>query len=210
MNEIYQRIYRYNVDRLPTILPLKYKALKENLFRFYRGTNGVFYEDLINHGDIPISPQSWICGDLHLENFGSFKSDNRQVYFDLNDFDEGLLAPVILESYRMVCSIFVAFESLGFEINKAEHMAALFLKKYAETLVRGKAEYIESNTATGIVKDFLTAVEKRRQRDILAKKTIEHKNKLSILLDDPRHLKLEKKEKTALMDHMSAWLREDA
>ena len=43
---------------------------------------------------LPHSPVCWICGDLHIENFGSYKGDNRLVYFDLNDFDESILAPV--------------------------------------------------------------------------------------------------------------------
>ncbi len=44
-----------------------------------------FYEDL---QDVPLpqSPNTWICGDLHLENFGSYKANNKLVYFDLNDF----------------------------------------------------------------------------------------------------------------------------
>ena len=29
------------------------------------------------------TPISWLCGDLHLENFGSFNRDNRLVYFDM-------------------------------------------------------------------------------------------------------------------------------
>ena len=124
---------------------------------------------IIEH--IPDSPVSLICGDLHLENFGSFKSDNRQVYFDLNDFDEGLVAPAIWEIYRMVTSIFVAFESLDIDGKKAVHMAELFLKTYGETLQKGKPDYIEQNTAKGIVKDFLNAVCKRKQKDILEKKT---------------------------------------
>src|SRR4051812_17715226 len=96
MNNIYQRITNYNKHFLPEILPLKYDALAENIFRFYRGTCHLFYEDL-KGVDLPPSPLSWICGDLHLENFGSYKGDNGLVYFDLNDFDEGVLAPASWE-----------------------------------------------------------------------------------------------------------------
>ena len=144
-----------------------------------------------------------------MENFGSFKSDNRQVYFDLNDFDEGLVAPAIWEIYRMVTSIFVAFESLDIEGNKAVHMAELFLKTYGDALKKGKPDYIEQNTAKGIVKDFLSAVCKRKQKDILEKKTGGHKGKLELLLDDPRHIELDKSTKYQLMSHITDWLKHD-
>ncbi len=84
------------------------------------------------------SPVSWICGDLHLENFGSYKGNNRLVYFDLNDFDEAILAPTYLELVRLVTSIFIAFDSLKIEQKKAANMARLFLKAYSETLQKEK------------------------------------------------------------------------
>ena len=209
MENITDRILTYNENRLPDIINLKYNGMTETLFRFYRGTNHIFYEDLAKESSIQSSPTSWICGDLHIENFGSFKSDNRMVYFDLNDFDEGILAPAIWEIYRMVTSIFVAFDSIGIETKKAMHMAELFLSKYSKTLENGKADYIEPNTAEGIVKDFLYAVSKRKQRDILAKRTIENKNKLEILLEDPRHIELKKKDKQELTHQITEWLKHD-
>src|ERR1700753_3486089 len=106
MKPITARIKDYNRKRLPEMVELKYKAMAENLFRFYRGTNNICYEALAAAKiKMPASPLAWICGDLHLENFGSFKSDNRQVYFDLNDFDEAILAPAIYELLRLVTSI---------------------------------------------------------------------------------------------------------
>ncbi len=40
-----------------------------------------------------------------MENFGSYKGDNRQVYFDINDFDEGALAPASWDLVRLLASI---------------------------------------------------------------------------------------------------------
>jgi uncharacterized protein (DUF2252 family) len=209
MENITARILEFNETRAEPTLSQKYDAMAENLFRFYRGTNHIFYEDLSNLDAIPASPTSLISGDLHLENFGSFKGDNRQVYFDLNDFDEAIVAPAIWEIYRMVTSIFVAFESLEIDEKKAVHMAELFLKIYGEILHKGKPDYIEPVTAIGIVKDFLNAVSKRKQKDILDKKTTGYKGKLEILLDDPRHLELKKPDKFELMSHITEWLKID-
>jgi uncharacterized protein (DUF2252 family) len=151
----------------------------------------------------------WICGDLHLENFGSYRSDNNQVYFDLNDFDEAVLAPVTWEVVRLVTSIFVGFESLGIEPRRAEKMAKLFLKSYTNKLATGKADYVEAAMARGIICDFLTGVAKRKQRIILAKKASLRKRHVQILTDNPKHFKLNRATKRALMDHVTAWLKVD-
>jgi len=120
-----------------------------------------------------------------------------------------LLGPASWELVRMVTSIFVAFDSLGIEHTKALNMAGLFLKSYARTLYSGKPDYIEPQTATGIVQEFLAAVSKRKQKDILEKRTVLRKNKLEILLDDPRHLELEENFKAVLSEHVNTWLKND-
>jgi uncharacterized protein (DUF2252 family) len=209
MESLIRRIKDFNSNRIPDMLQLKYKGMKENMFRFYRGTNHLFYEDLMADQTIPPAPNAWISGDLHLENFGSFRSENKQVYFDLNDFDEAILAPVTWELARMLTSIFVAFESLKIEEKRAIKMARLFLKSYARTLAAGKARYIEPNTAQGIVRDFLSSVSKRKQKAILEKRTTVKKDKLAILMDDPRHFEIEKGLKKELFAHIQQWLGTD-
>lgn len=209
MDNISRRILEFNNNRLSSIVPLKYEAMAENLFRFYRGTNHIFYEDLAAADDFPMSPNAWICGDLHLENFGSYRSDNRLVYFDLNDFDEALLAPCNYELARLLTSIFIAFESLQIDHKRALKMAELFTAKYAAHLSLGKPTYIERQTAHGIVCDFLNSAGKRKQQTILDKRTISKKHKLEILLDDPRHIELTRKQREDLFDHITDWLKND-
>ena len=209
MENISDRIITFNKDRIPKMVQKKYEFMKENLFRFYRGTNHIFYEDLSGEKDFPSSPSAWICGDLHLENFGTFKSDNRQVYFDLNDFDESILAPSLWEVVRMTTSIFIAFDTLKIEEIKALRMAQLFLKTVSDKFASGKPSYIERSTAKGIVCEFLTAVSKRKQQDILSRKTTLKKDKLQILLDDPKHFKLDKSFKKELGEHVKTWLKND-
>ncbi|HEY4064204.1 MAG TPA: DUF2252 family protein [Puia sp.] len=206
---IYQRIEAFNKTRQSDLLPYKLAAMAENPFRFFRGTCHLFYEDLHAANPMPASPPAWISGDLHLENFGSFKSDNRQVYFDLNDFDEAILAPAIWEIVRMTTSIFVAFDSLGIESKRAEKMAALYLKSYARTLQTGKPDYIEPRTARGIVCEFLEKADQKKQKAILLKRTRKEKSALRINLKDKRHLKLDKSLKKEIKTHMQHWLSQD-
>jgi uncharacterized protein (DUF2252 family) len=210
MADCFKRIEAFNEGRIPDILRVKYKLMQADVFRFFRGTNHLFYEDLQEHNPLPPSPLSWICGDLHLENFGSFKGDNRLVYFDINDFDDALQAPAVYDVARLVCSIFIAFDSLKIEENKAVNMGQLFLKTYSEVLTKGKAYYIEPQTAKGIVHKFLVTVSKRKEKRILKKRTVKRKDSLTILLEHPRHFALDPKLKTELANYLNDWLHHNS
>ncbi|WP_262511512.1 DUF2252 domain-containing protein [Deminuibacter soli] len=189
------------------MVQLKYEAMAQSPFRFLRGTCHLFYEDLANSSPLPLAPLTWVCGDLHMENFGSYKGDNKLVYFDLNDFDESVLAPATWEVVRMVTSIFVAFDTLNIEPVKAENMAQLYVRSYAQTLAHGKAISLDPRTADGIVCDFLTRAAKRTVRDVIRKRTVKKKKRLLLSLADERHFKLDKQLRKKLKDHINEWIK---
>jgi uncharacterized protein (DUF2252 family) len=207
MTTIKKRIKDFNKDYLQDKVQLKYSFMSENSYRFYRGTCHLFYEDLSQHDSLPYSPLVWTSGDLHIENFGSYKSANGLVYFDLNDFDEAVLAPALWELARMVTSIFVAFDALEIGDEEGFRMAKVYIKSYCEILIKGKALYIEPQVAQGIVCTFLSAVASRKKKDLLQKKTIRKKGKISLLLDDDRHLPVDKPLKKALKNHINDWIK---
>ena len=207
MATLYKRLTEFNKGLLPEKVQLKYEAMADNAFRFFRGTCHLFYEDLAAAEPLPLSPLAWICGDLHIENFGSYKGDNKLVYFHLNDFDEALLAPASYETVRMVTSIFIAFDNLGFEPLKALKMARLFMKTYSATLAKGKAISIEPRTAKGIVCDFLNAATKTSEKELLKKRTVSKKRKIMLSLEDERHFKLDKKLRKELKSHINEWIK---
>ncbi|MDP9042295.1 MAG: DUF2252 domain-containing protein [Bacteroidota bacterium] len=207
MSNCFERIKIFNEGRIPDMLRVKYKLMRGDVFRFFRGTNHLFYEDLALNNPLPPSPLCWLCGDMHLENFGSFKGDNRLVYFDINDFDDALLGPAAFDVARLVCSIFIAFDSLKIDDNKANNMGQLFLKVYSEVLEKGKAYYIEPQTAKGIVRKFLTTVSKRKEKRILRKRTILKKDSLTILLEHPRHFELKDSLRKELTSYLNHWLQ---
>ena len=61
-------------------------------FTFFRGAAAVMAHDLAR---LPRSGlEAQLCGDAHLANFGGFASPERDLVFDLNDFDETLPGPV--------------------------------------------------------------------------------------------------------------------
>lgn len=210
MDKLYtleDRLKAFNAPLLPEMVQLKYEAMTENAFRFFRGTCHLFYEDLAAASPLPLSPLAWICGDLHIENFGSYRGDNKLVYFDLNDFDEALLAPASYEVVRMVTSIFIAFDTLNIEPEKAQKMAQLYLKTYSATLAKGKAISIEPRTAKGIVCNFLHSAEKTSYKQLLKKRTVSKKKSIMLSLEDERHFKLDKALRRELKAHINEWIR---
>jgi uncharacterized protein (DUF2252 family) len=70
------------------MVQLKYEAMAENVFRFFPGICHLFYENLAAAKPLPLLPLAWIFGDLHFENFGSFRGENGLIYFDLNAFEK--------------------------------------------------------------------------------------------------------------------------
>jgi len=209
VSSIAERIKDFNSNRLPPYTALKYQSMAENPFRFFRGTCHLFYEDLSHNDALPANPLSWICGDLHLENFGSYKGENRLVYFDLNDFDESILAPASWEIARMLTSIFTGFDALSIKKKDATQTAQLFLRVYSETLTKGKAKYLEHETANGIVRIFLEKIAERRQKDLVRQRTIEGKNgNLQFRIDHVRLFPLERPLRKQLMVHLGQLLHQ--
>lgn len=204
INKTAARILEFNHGRLQAILPYKFSAMQENPFRFFRGAAHLFYEALGK--DIMDSPSVWLCGDMHLENFGSFRGSNGLVYFDLNDFDDATLAPVWYELSRMATSIFVAFETLKIGAGKAQHMAQLFIQSYCKTLTARKPDHVEQRTASGIVCTFLERAAAHKKKEIIRKRTLAGKK---MNHNHPKQLALEQETKLKLNACVNEWLKLD-
>src|SRR5689334_6608570 len=130
MKSLEQRIKEFHRDRNQPTLALKYKLMAENEFTFYRATCHLFYEDLHSEPALGQGPLVWACGDLHLENFGSYRAFNGLTYFDINDFDEAMLAPACWELGRFLCSIGMASDIWKYSASEAEGLMILVLKEY--------------------------------------------------------------------------------
>jgi uncharacterized protein (DUF2252 family) len=187
-NNIVERIHRFNTEqkRNPELLKLKYKAMRSNVFTFYRGTCHLFYEDFPKNSPLNAAPNVWICGDLHLENFGSYKGDNRLVYFDINDFDEAVLAPCTWDIVRFVTSVIVGSHTLGINESEALHLNNQFLDAYIKTLAKGQIRSVEKETAKGLVKDLLESLNKRDRQKFVAGYIQEKKGIRRFIVDNKR------------------------
>jgi uncharacterized protein (DUF2252 family) len=181
--DVWQSIQAFNRGRDVNILALKYAKLRKSAFAFFRGTCHLFYQDLPQQSIATPAPLVWICGDLHLENFGTYKGDDREIYFGINDFDEGALAPCTWDVLRLLTSIFLAADSLSLDLVAAKKLARTYLSHYVNTLKLGKSEIIIEMNADGIVKALLTELTQRKRRDLLAERTE--------ITENRRHLKFD-------------------
>ncbi len=189
--DVLTRIATFNEGRDPERLALKFAVLRHDAFTFLRGTCHLFYEDLCA-SDLPKSPLVWCCGDLHLENFGTYKSDNRLAYFDLNDFDEACLAPALWELVRFLTSVRVAGKTLGMDRRMTTMLMRTFLEGYSAALRGGKARWLERATSDGIIRALLTNLKKRTRTRFLQTRTTLRKGMRQLLTDGQRALPLEK------------------
>ena len=176
--DIWKLIQAFDRQRNPKILTQKYIKMRKNAFGFFRGTCHLFYRDLPQEWELNLAPFVWICGDLHLENFGTYKGENysgelrqRQVYFGINDFDEGVLAPCTWDITRLVTSIFLAADSLGCDRSDLKQLAQIYLTSYANTLIKGIIRAIAEDNARGIVVDLIKKLSQRKRTDLLNERT---------------------------------------
>jgi uncharacterized protein (DUF2252 family) len=199
---IAERIVAYNAPLLPDMVALKYDAMRSSEFSFFRGTAHLFYEDLPVYLPLLASPNVWVCGDLHLSNFGSYRGDNLLAYFDINDFDEATLAPALFDVGRFVVSLFVAADSLGFDKESVRHLSNDFIDTYAKTLEQGYVRHFEQAIATGLMKTFLDKVQSKSHTKFLASRV---ENGEKIIIKPQKTIKLSKEAQLPLLSAFKKW-----
>ena len=202
---VVERIYHFNRGRDPKLLELKYQAMRSDVFTFFRGTCHLFYEDWPEDSPLNEAPPVWVCGDLHLENFGSYKGDNRLVYFDINDFDEAALAPCTWDVTRFVTSVLVGSRTLEVDKSDALALCNCFLDAYTSALAKGQARSVETETAEGLVKELLESLKERDRKDFLNGRTVEKKGKRRLLIDNKRTLAATEAQREKIAALIAAW-----
>jgi uncharacterized protein (DUF2252 family) len=100
-------------DRLQELVPVRYGRMVTSPFAFYRGSAIVMADDLAHTPVTGIDVQA--CGDAHLSNFGIFATPERNIVFDLNDFDETLPGPWEWDVKRLAASFVIAGRHRAFD-----------------------------------------------------------------------------------------------
>jgi uncharacterized protein (DUF2252 family) len=123
-----------NAMRLHELVPLRHERMSESPWAFYRGAAAVMAADLASRPNSGLTVQ--LCGDAHILNFGLWATPERQLSFDLRDFDETLPGPFEWDVARLVASIVVLAADNGVKSGKAERAVAECLRAYRERIAR--------------------------------------------------------------------------
>ena len=99
-------------SRVPELVPVRHGRMLVSPFTFYRGAALPMAADLATTPASGLRVQ--LCGDAHLSNFGAFASPERNLVFDVNDFDETLPGPFEWDVKRLAASLAVAGRDNGF------------------------------------------------------------------------------------------------
>ncbi|MDR3531246.1 MAG: DUF2252 domain-containing protein [Rhodopila sp.] len=144
-------------ERLPELLPVRYGRMLVSPFTFFRGAAGVMAADLATTPATGLHVQA--CGDCHLLNFGGFATPERNIIFDINDFDETLPAPWEWDVKRLAASFVLAARSTGLSDGDGRDAAVAATLSYRKRLAEyAKMSPLEVWYARVDVQDFLSLV----------------------------------------------------
>lgn len=202
-----KKIKQFNEGRYAETLKLKYELMRADRFRFLRATTHLFYEDIPPGSFLLNSPYAWICGDLHLENLGSYKADNRVAYFNVNDFDECLLAPCLLDVYRLIISVIVSSSNLSLSVADARLLCATYIDMYLSTLRQGYIRTLEKQTARGVIKRFLKNVSRRERKDFLKEHICKKNGRYKIIVEKNHSLPIPDSKKEEITAIIQKWAK---
>jgi uncharacterized protein (DUF2252 family) len=188
-----------NRGRLPSLVPIRHARMGENPFAFLRGSAVLMANDLAHTPHIGVKVQA--CGDAHLDNFGLYATPERNLVFDVNDFDETLPAPWEWDLKRLVASIWVVGRCNGAKEPQCEEAVAAcvhtyrrWMKKmsrwsflqvwYARVDAKAVLEMIDRQERGGAEKT-LAQVHRKTQLATLPKLTELHEGRRRIIHDPP-------------------------
>jgi uncharacterized protein (DUF2252 family) len=132
--EAVSRVLASNEGRLEDLVPIRMGRMSASPFAFLRGSAAAMAADIAGTPRTDVRVQ--LCGDAHLANFGAFASPERQLVFDLNDFDETHPGPWEWDVKRLVASFVVASRENGYPETTCREMAWTAAHAYRQWIRR--------------------------------------------------------------------------
>jgi len=140
---------RERTKRFPDLFVRKLQRMSSSPLAYLRGAAPLFFEILAARPELASGPagEGWIVGDMHLENFGAYRTDplgaaesgdatakkNRSVRFDLNDFDDAIVGPWRFDVLRLTTSLLLGGRELGANGLVALDLCDLLLDAWARS-----------------------------------------------------------------------------
>lgn len=123
--------------RLNELVPLRYGRMSRTPFTFLRAAAAIMASDLAVGVRTDLRVE--LCGDAHLGNFRWYCAPNRELVFDLNDFDETLPGPFEWDVKRLAASVTVSARANGLS-NKQARAATRSAMRYYHNFIAKASE----------------------------------------------------------------------
>jgi uncharacterized protein (DUF2252 family) len=120
------------IDRVEELVPIRHGRMLTSPFAFFRGAAAIMAADL---APTPVSGlRVQLCGDAHLSNFDGFASPERDLVFDVNDFDETLPGPWEWDFKLLAASMEIAARENGFKRSQRHRSVLATVRAYREAM----------------------------------------------------------------------------
>ena len=129
-----QTILDQNQIRVPELVPVRHHRMANSPWNYYRGAAAVMAADLASEPNSGLEVQ--LCGDAHVLNFGLWATPERNLMFDLRDFDETLPGPFEWDVKRLAASLVVVAREHGFKPKRASTAVAAAVEAYQHRMRR--------------------------------------------------------------------------
>jgi uncharacterized protein (DUF2252 family) len=204
MSKLIERIEAFNQKRDKALRNIKYQMMRETPFAFMRATCHIFYEDWPQKSALNDAPAIWIVGDLHPQNFAVYQVDSAQTYFDINDFDDGLLAPCVWDVARCLTSLHLAFTKPSKPRRK--QIAQSYLTAYVAALRAGNPRNIQIATAPPALEKWMHKRSLRTSETLFNKYCNKKRTALKILTKDHETNPLSESKRQHALTLFNDWL----
>ena len=217
-----ETILAQNKIRVPELVPVRHHRMAASPWNYYRGAAAVMAGDLASQPDSGLLVQ--LCGDAHVLNFGLWATPERNLFFDLRDFDETLPGPFDWDVKRFAASLVVAARENRIKPAKAVAAVRAGVEAYRKGMRRYAAMPELDIWYDGMCVDKLVSyyepadrgrisihIEKKRERrtsrGAFAKLTTMAHGRPRISTDPPIRVTISDREQADLVDHLLAEYR---
>ena len=217
-----ETILAQNQIRAPELVPIRHHRMAASAWNYYRGAAAVMAADLAARPDSGLTVQ--LCGDAHVLNFGLWATPERNLSFDLRDFDETLPGPFEWDVKRFATSLMVAAQENLLEPAQAAAAVTAGVAAYCRrmrqytttpeldiwydgTRVDNLIDYFEPADRGRVSVHIEKRRERRTSRGAFAKLTIMANGRPRITQDPPLRVTISDDEQADLVDHFLAEYR---
>jgi uncharacterized protein (DUF2252 family) len=191
---VYTQLERDNAGLNAEDKLAKFGKMAASPHAFFRGTNQLFWKDMANDPRLAQfgneKTQTWVQGDLHALNFGTYFDDSGEVVYGLNDFDEAVVGDYQMDLWRMSSSLSLVGQQMGLSPDQQRGVIRAFGEGYLEALddFRGNNKengVFDEGDASHELDDFIEDVKDDASRKDMLKKWTDK-------TDGDRHFDLDK------------------